>query len=119
MSPENLELNKKLEELTHKEEISLPFHTFAWRNVDFDKEIPLGLEPFKFDDEQPYKQLVGFLGKPKHGYTRWKASKEQSLKIKELCVELTKEANVDNCNKLMEYLQTLKIESLPDENTQE
>lgn len=118
MSPESLELNKKLSELTHKEDFTIPYHTFGWRNIDFDKEIPLGVEPYKFEDQQLCKQLIGFLGKPKYGYPRWRATVEQSSEIKRLCQELVKEPIVDNCNKLTEYLQTCtKTESPLDKNT--
>jgi hypothetical protein len=105
---ENTDLNNKLEELTHKEEFTIPFHTFGWRSLDFDKPVRVGIEPYTFDDGQPYKQFIGLMAHSRHAYKSWITTDDQTKEIKRLCQELAKEGSVDSCNKLTEYLQTCK-----------
>ena len=122
MTPENLEINKKLAELCSRPDLVIPHWTFGWHNIDFDRPIPLGMEPFQFDDEQPYVKSVGFLAHPKHNYARWWATEEQSREIKRLCEELVRDSSQVNSEKLFGYLQRCKpteIESVQDQSSQE
>lgn len=121
MTIASLDLNKKLAELCSRPDLVIPYWTFGWRNIDFDKPIPLGLEPFQFDDEQPYVKSVGFLAHPKHNYARWVATEEQSTEIRRLCEELVKDSSQANSENLFSYLQMCKpteIESSQDQSSQ-
>jgi hypothetical protein len=86
----------------------IPHHPLGWANVDFNKPILLGVEPYLFDDGKPYKTYVGIMSRPQYNYKSWQATTEQSAKIKELCLELVKEPTIVNSTALYDYLQTCK-----------
>lgn len=112
------ELNKKLEELDrfHPElnpeplkvfSLAVPYHSFLWKEVNFDKAIWLGVHPYRTIDEVVIKPWVGFCPGNKYGYTRWQATVEESAKIRELCELLVEAPSVEKTTILYDYLQTL------------
>jgi hypothetical protein len=110
------DLNLKLEEINRKrldlvpealkhDNNVLPYHSFCWKYVDFDK-ITLGVSPYTLDDGAEIVPYVGFA----HTYThnKWKATQEQCAKMLELCQQLVAEPTINKSTEIFDYLQECK-----------
>jgi hypothetical protein len=85
----------------------VPYCSYGWSFVDFDKPIWLGYSPYTLHDGQPYVTYVAFCPRVRHGHTRWQTSQEQSVEIKRLCVALVENPSVQAADAIYHFLQTL------------
>lgn len=87
----------------------LPYYSFGWRFVDFNKKIWLGISPYTEEDGKNVVPWIGFTPRLRWNYTRWQATDDQSKVIKQLCEELVLEPSVAKATEVFNYIQGLRL----------
>ena len=88
----------------------LPYYSFGWLFVNFDKLIWLGISPYTQDNDKEITPYVGFCPRLKWNHTRWQATQEQSDAIKKLCTELATDPSQLKATELFDFIQTCRQE---------